>query len=83
MPPRLRKVALTAHVTTWVGWLGAVAVFLALALALATVAGLRIQLVADAGAALLVLLVAVVLSVFKPQGRVSGLRRPAGRRTCG
>jgi hypothetical protein len=30
--------------------------------------GLRLQLVADAGAALLVLLVATVLSVFKPQG---------------
>jgi hypothetical protein len=33
MPPRLRKAALTAHVTTSVGWLGAVAAFLALALA--------------------------------------------------
>ena len=31
MPPGWRKVALTAHVTTSVGWLGAVAVFLALA----------------------------------------------------
>jgi hypothetical protein len=31
MPPRLRKFALTAHVTTTVGWLGAVIVFLALA----------------------------------------------------
>ncbi len=31
MPPRLRKFALTAHVTTTVGWLGAVVVFLALA----------------------------------------------------
>src|SRR5918994_1989748 len=31
MPPRLRKLALTAHVTTSVGWLGAVVVFLALA----------------------------------------------------
>ncbi len=30
MPPRLRKFALTAHVTSTVGWLGAVAVFLAL-----------------------------------------------------
>jgi hypothetical protein len=29
--PRLRKFALTAHVTTTVGWLGAVVVFLALA----------------------------------------------------
>ena len=33
MPPRVRKLALTAHVTTSVGWLGAVAAFLALAVA--------------------------------------------------
>jgi hypothetical protein len=33
MTPRLRKFALTAHVTVSVGWLGAVAGFLALALA--------------------------------------------------
>ena len=31
MPPRLRKMALTAHVTCAVGWIGAVVVFLALA----------------------------------------------------
>jgi hypothetical protein len=31
MPPRLRKLVYTAHVTTTVGWLGAVVVFLALA----------------------------------------------------
>jgi hypothetical protein len=31
MSPRLRKAALTAHVTSTVGWLGAVACFLALA----------------------------------------------------
>lgn len=31
MSPRLRKLALTAHVSSSVGWLGAVAVFLALA----------------------------------------------------
>src|SRR3954451_5875656 len=31
MPPRLRKLALTAHVTTTLGWLGACVVFLALA----------------------------------------------------
>jgi uncharacterized membrane protein len=31
MPPRLRKFALTAHVTSSVSWLGAVVVFLALA----------------------------------------------------
>ena len=38
MPPRLRKFALTAHVISSVGWLGAIAVFLAL-----SVAGLTIQ----------------------------------------
>ncbi|MGI5196047.1 hypothetical protein ACQEVY_20725 [Streptomyces sp. CA-288835] len=155
MNPRLRKLALTAHVTASVGWLGAVAVFLALAVAgltspdaqtvrgayvameltgwlvlvplslaslltgllqalgtawglfrhywvlfkllinvVATVLllvhmqvvgqvsdaaaeaslsagdhfGMRVQLLADAGAALLVLLIAVVLSVYKPKG---------------
>lgn len=31
LPPRLRKLALTAHVTSTVGWFGAVIVFLALA----------------------------------------------------
>lgn len=155
MTPRLRKFALTAHITSSVGWLGAGAGFLALAVSgltsqddqmvraaylameltgwfviaplslaslltglvqslgtewglfrhywilvkllitiLATIlllvhmqpisytagvaaettlssadlGGLRIQLVADAGAALLVLLVATTLSVYKPQG---------------
>ena len=33
MPPGLRRVALTAHVTSSVGWFGAVGAFLALALA--------------------------------------------------
>ena len=33
MTPRLRKFALTAHVTFSVGWLGTVAAFLALAVA--------------------------------------------------
>jgi hypothetical protein len=162
MTPRLRNFALTAHVTSSVGWLGAVAGFLALAIAgltsqdaqmvraaylameltgwfvivplslaslltglvqalgttwglfrhywvvaklliniLATILllvhmrpvtylagvaaettlssadlrGLRIQLVADAGAALLALLVATTLSVYKPQGMT-----PYGRR---
>lgn len=162
MPPSLRKIALTAHVTCSVGWIGAVAVFLALALTglnsrdpetvraaylsmeltgwlvivplslaslvtglvqslgtvwglvrhywvlikllitvLATVVllvhmqpighmadavrqatlsdgelgGLRVQLVADAGAALVVLLVAVALSVFKPRGTTRYGRR--------
>ncbi len=155
MTPRLRKFALTAHVSSSVGWLGAVAGFLALAVAGLTsqdpqrvraaylameltawfvivplslaspltglvqslgttwglfrhywvlvkflitipatilllvhmrpvghlaravaettlasgdLAGLRLQLVADASAAMLVLLVATTLSVFKPRG---------------
>lgn len=33
MTPRLRKLALTAHITFSVGWLGAVAGFLALSIA--------------------------------------------------
>lgn len=36
MPPRLRKLVLTAHVSTSVGWLGAVAAYLALDLAAVT-----------------------------------------------
>src|SRR5438874_10803954 len=32
MSPRLRKIALTAHVTSSVGWLGSVTVFLVLAI---------------------------------------------------
>lgn len=162
MTPGLRKFALTAHVTSSVGWLGAVAGFLALAVAGLTsqdaeraraaylameltgwfvivplsfaspltglvqslgttwglfrhywvlikflitipatillllhmqpvghlarvveettlsrgdLAGLRIQLVADAGAALLVLFIATTLSVYKPRGMT-----PYGRR---
>ncbi|HYN09738.1 MAG TPA: hypothetical protein VES67_20315 [Vicinamibacterales bacterium] len=162
MTPSLRKFALTAHVTSSVGWLGAVAAFLALAVAGLTtddaqrvraaylamdltgwfvivplsfaspltglvqslgtswglfrhywvlikflitipatlllllhmqpvghlarvvaettlargdLAGLRIQLLADAGAALLVLLVATTLSVYKPWGMTRYGRR--------
>lgn len=33
LPPRLRKLALTAHVTASVGWMGAVVAYLALAIA--------------------------------------------------
>lgn len=44
--------------------------------------GLRLQLVADAGAALLVLLVATTLSVFKPQGLTRyGWRKQQEQRT--
>lgn len=167
MTPSLRKFALTAHVTFSVGWLGAVAGFLALAvtgltsqyplmvraaylsmeligwfvivplsfaalltglvqslgtkwglfrhywvvakllitvlatiillvhmqpisrvagvaaettLSRADLRGLRIQLVADAGAAMLVLLIATTLSVYKPQGRTPyGLKQDEPR----
>ena len=162
MTPGVRKLFLTAHVTFSVGWLGAVAAFLALAIAgvtnadpqrvqaaylamdltgwfvivplafaslvaglvqglgtewgvfrhywvmvkllmtvLATIVllvhmqpishvasvasasplssadlhGLRIQLVADAGAALIVLLVATTLSVYKPRGKTRYAQR--------
>ena len=162
MTPGLRKFALTAHVTSSVGWLGAVVAYLALAVAAliiqdgqtvraawiameltgwfvivplalaslliglvnalgtpwglfrhywvlvkflltvfatiilllhmptvsyfagvaaettlssADLRGLRIQLVADAGAALLVLLVATTLSVYKPRGMTRYRRR--------
>ncbi|MGI9099586.1 MAG: DUF2269 domain-containing protein [Solirubrobacteraceae bacterium] len=37
MTPRLRKLALTAHVISSVGWLGAIAVYLALAVAALTI----------------------------------------------
>ena len=157
LTPVLRKFALTTHITFSVGWFGAVAGFLALAVAgltsgdvqivrsaylsmepaclgallsgiiqslgtqwglfqhywvlvklLLTIAatiillvdmqpigfiadmvsqraisnsefgGLRIQLVVDAGAALFVLLAAIILSVYKPWGRTSyGLRKLA------
>jgi hypothetical protein len=166
MGPRLRKLSLTTHVTSSVGWLGAVAAFLALAVAGVTSAdpqrvraaylameltawwvivplsfasllsgvvqglgtewglfdhywvvvklfmtvpstilllvhmrpigrvavlaaadalsgsvvdGLRVQLVGDAGTALLVLLVTTTLSVYKPRGRtVYALRKQRG-----
>ncbi|GIF99036.1 DUF2269 domain-containing protein [Catellatospora citrea] len=166
MPPRLRKTALTAHVTTSLGWLGAVAAFLAMAVAglttddaerahalylaadlvtwtiivplalasfttgliqslgtpwgllrhywvlakliltipatavlllhtrpigvLATSSdahagdlhGLRIQLVADAVAAIVVLLAATVLAVFKPRGTTGYGQRRAQQATA-
>ncbi|WP_455356658.1 hypothetical protein [Streptomyces sp. SYSU K217416] len=165
-PPRLRKITLTLHVTSSVGWLGAVAAFLALAIAgltssapqtmrgayvamdvvgwyvivpfsvaclltglmqsfgtvwgllrhywvvakllitvVATVLllvhmqpvghladaaaraalaggeleGMRVQLIADAAVALLVLLTAAALSVFKPRGMTRYGRRRRGQ----
>jgi hypothetical protein len=172
MTPGVRKLALTAHVTSSVGWLGAVGGFLALAIAgltsedpdlvrasylamqltgwfvivplslaalpsgllmslgtewglfrhywvvvklvitvLATIlllvhmqpvghlaravaeetlargemAGLRLQLVADAGAALVALLIATALSIYKPRGTTRfgrDQRRPNGSRSA-
>ncbi len=50
-------------------------------LASGELAGLRVQLVADAGAALLALLVATALSVYKPRGMTPyGRRKQHGRR---
>jgi hypothetical protein len=50
-------------------------------LARGELAGLRVQLVADAGAALLALLVATTLSVYKPWGRTRyGRRKQQERR---
>ena len=37
MSPRLRKLALTAHIASSVGWLGAIAIFLGLAVAALTI----------------------------------------------
>ena len=46
-------------------------------------AGLRIQLVANAGAALLVLLVVTTLSVYKPRGRTPyGRRKDVSEASC-
>ena len=53
-------------------------------LASGELAGLRIQLVADAGAALVALLVAATLSVYKPRGLTRyGRRRQRDARTVG
>jgi hypothetical protein len=106
MAPRLRKFALTAHITSSVGLLGAIACFLALVVAglasqdapmvraaylamelttwfvIVPLAGVaaetalssadlrkaRIELVIHASGGLLVLLVPIVLSVYKPLG---------------
>jgi hypothetical protein len=64
MTPRLRKFALTAHVTSSVGWLGAVAAFLALA-----VAGLTGQN-SSRGAS---------NTRFRPESSETGLQKDAAR----
>ena len=82
MTPRLRKFALIVHVVSSVGLLGAIASFLALAIAgvtsqnahMARAASLAMELIAAGG--LLVLLVPAVLSVYKPRGRTQyGVRK--------
>lgn len=60
MTPRVRRVALTAHVTSSVGWLGAVVAYLALA-----VAGLTSQVTQQAAAAYAAMWI-VVSSVIVP-----------------
>ncbi len=79
MPPRLRKFALTAHVISSVGWLGAVASFLTLA-----VAGLSTQDPQRARAAYIAMeltawLVIVPLSLASPlTGLIQSLGTPWG-----
>jgi hypothetical protein len=64
MPPRLRKMVLAVHVASSVGWLGAAACFLALA-----VVGLTSQDAPTVRTTSLVLwLGATVLSVYRPHG---------------
>src|SRR2546422_282773 len=75
MGPRLRKFALTAHITSSVGWIGAVAGFLALAVAGVTSHDAQTVRGAHLGGGLLVLLVPMVLSVYKPRGMTRYGRR--------
>jgi hypothetical protein len=73
----LRKLVLTAHVVTSLGWLGAIAAFLALAITGLTsedavlVRGvyLAAEPVLHSSVALVLLLVATALAVYKPRGR--------------
>ncbi|MDP9204142.1 MAG: hypothetical protein M3P12_01640 [Gemmatimonadota bacterium] len=66
MTPRLRKLALTAHVTSSVGWLGAVAGFLALAVAGLTSHDAQIVRAAYLGMELTAWFVIVPLSLASP-----------------
>lgn len=81
MPPQLRKLVLTAHITVSVGWLGAVVAFLALAVVgltdqdAATVRGVYLVMEPTAWLVLLPLAVAslltgIVQSVGSPWGLV-------------
>jgi hypothetical protein len=66
MTPRLRKFALTAHVTSSVGWLGAVAGFLALAIAGLTSHDAQLVRAAYLGMELTAWFVIVPLSLASP-----------------
>lgn len=70
MTPRLRKLALTTHITSSVGWLGAVAGFLALAIAGLTSQDTQIVRAAYLGMGLMAWVVIVPLSLASP---LSGL----------
>lgn len=82
LPPRLRKVVLTLHVTTSVGWLGAVAAYLALDVAAVTSENIPTVRGAYLAMALLVryvivplALAAVVVGVLNALGTPWGLFR--------
>ncbi len=79
MPPRLRKAVLTAHVTTSVGWLGAVAAYLALDLV--TVAGQDVTSVRGAYIAMdLIVRYAIIPLALSAVliGRINALGTPWG-----
>jgi hypothetical protein len=71
--PALRRLTFTTHVTTSVGWIGAVLVFLALA-AIGLVSGDERTVLA-----LVLLVTATVLGVYKPFGVTPYGRREQGR----
>jgi hypothetical protein len=70
MTSRIRKVALTAHITGTLSWLGAIAGFLALAIG---------SPVLHASAAVLALLVNTILSIYKPRGMTAYGRNKVDR----
>jgi len=79
MTPGLRKLALTAHITTSVGWLGAVAGFLALAIAGLTSPDVQLMRAAYLAMALTGWFVIVPLSVASlVTGLVASLGSPWG-----